>query len=442
MNKITVYPKVLIVGRTNVGKSTLFNCLATKTKSIVLQEEGITRDYIHEIIQSAGKKFYIIDTGGVCLQKTKDSILEKVREKVFNLFEKASLILFVCDGKNGLTIEDKQIAKILHKTKKPVLLLINKSDNIKAVEENFPDFYSLGFKDIIPISATHKKGITELLEKITSVIPEPKTEQQAINPSCKITILGKPNVGKSSLMNLLVNQERSIVHEQAGTTRESVSENFFISQDIIQITDTPGIRRKSKIEKKIEELMVKSTLSSVRQSDIIILMIDSSEQKLSDQELKLLFYSYEQNKSIILVFNKTDLLSEYERKSFEYYLKQYDFIIKKLPIIWISCKNKKNIEKIYKEIEKIWKRCTQEFDSIQITELVKNKLLEKPLYHKTNILNLFKVINIKNKIPTFLLIVNQPSWFESSQLGFIENILRKNFDLKGCPIKFELKKKK
>jgi GTPase len=441
MKKITKFPKVLLVGRTNVGKSALFNRISGDGESIVLQQEGVTRDYISQIISFEGKKFELVDTGGISFSRQIDQFSSKVKEQVLNLLNQAALILFICDGKNGLTKEDIEIATNLRKIQKPVFLLINKADNTNALTENLPEFYSLGFKEIIQTSALHKIGIDELLEKIVQIIPA-KTVEEEVSPKYKIVILGKPNVGKSSLMNLLTKKERSIVHEQAGTTREAISENIFFAQDIIQLTDTAGIRRKSRVTDTLESLMVKSSLSAVRTSDIILLMCDASEQQLSDQELKLLFYAYEQNKSIILVFNKTDLLSESERENFEDNLSQFDFILKKIPIAWISCKSNKNIGKISSKIEDAIKRLSQDFDDAKLNELVKNYFLTKPIYRNEKRLKILKIRSVKSTTPTFILKVNHIKLFGPDQLGFIENIIRRNYDLKGCPLKFILQKAK
>ncbi|MBD3273339.1 ribosome biogenesis GTPase Der [Candidatus Dependentiae bacterium] len=442
MKKIKKYPKVIIVGRTNVGKSTLFNRISKSTKSIVLEEEGVTRDYLSEIISWNKKTFELIDTGGVSFKKEKDPILEEIRLKVIDLLNKASLILFVCDGKNGLTQEDRIIAKTLHKTKKPVYLVINKSDNKLALEENLPEFYSLGFKELIEISALHGKGIIDLLDKITKNLPKPREDYFEEKESYKIAIIGKPNVGKSSLTNLLINEERSIVSQVAGTTREAISNKTFVNEDLVLITDTAGVRKKKKVKEDIENLMVKSTLSTIRTSNIILIVIDAKEEKLSDQELKLLFYAYEQKKAIILVINKTDLIEVEQRAYLEHNLSEYDFILKKIPIVWISCKDKKNISKIYKQIQKLWERLNQTFDDEEIDELIKLELTKKPLFHKRQQLKVKQIKSVKDtKIPTFKLKTNYPEWFGESQLGFIENILRKNYDLLGCPIKFILQKK-
>ncbi|MFA5074757.1 MAG: ribosome biogenesis GTPase Der [Candidatus Babeliales bacterium] len=443
MAKIISHPKVILVGRTNVGKSTIFNRLTKNTKTIVLNKEGVTRDYISEIVDWADKKFELIDTGGLPFKKekiSKDPILEQVQQKVINLLEKASLILFVCDAKNGLVEEDLQVAKLLHKTKKPVLLLLNKADNINAYQDNYPEFFKLGFDQIIPISAIHGTGIADLLEKITENIKQKTELIEDHKPVYKVTILGKPNVGKSSLMNILSKKERSIVTDIPGTTREAISQPIYTSCDLIQITDTAGIRKKSRVSEDLESLMVKSSLEAVRISDIILLVVDASEKQLSDQELKLLFYAYEQKKAIIIIFNKIDLLSEYDKKSFEYELQKHDFLLKKIPQIWISCKDKKNVHKIILNIEKLWQRLNQEIDKMEINEIVKTEWQKKPMFHNQMSIKLFKIRPLKAKTPTFILHVNKPEWFKETQLGFIENVLRKHFDFKGCPIQFVLKK--
>ena len=208
-------------------------------------------------------------------------------------------------------------------------MVVNKIDNKTAYEEKFSEFYSLGFKEIIEISSTHGIGISDLLEAIVQVVPE-VTEAIEKKPEYKVGIIGKPNVGKSSLMNLLIANERSIISDVAGTTREAISELIYNQENLIQITDTAGIRRKGKISEELEGLMAKSTLSTIRTSDIIIFIVDATELRLSHQELKLIFYAYEQKKSILLLLNKVDLLTDDDRKMLEFNLEEYDFILKKI----------------------------------------------------------------------------------------------------------------
>ena len=424
----------------NVGKSTLFNRLIHEKQSIVFPQEGVTRDYLEKIVAWNNKAFNLLDTGGLPLIKHSDSILKEVEQSVLSIIEKADLILFVCDGKNGLIEQDRRLAKILHKAKKPVFLLLNKADSTTAFREHEHEFLALGFKSMFPISAIHGTGANDLLDAITETIKAPsikaKTEDLVPKIDYKITILGKPNVGKSSLLNLLAKEQRSIVSEVAGTTREAITENIAFHKDLIQITDTPGIRKKAKVNDDLEQIMVKSALNAVRTADIVLVMIDSTEGHLADQELKLLFYAYEQKKSIILILNKTDILKEEKKDQLKYDLLRYEFFIKKIPLLWISCKTEKNIGNVLKEIKKARNRRQTEFDETKLNEIIKDAIHRRPMYHKTLLLKIMHVKPVKTEesVPTIILYVNFPKWFGPTQLGYIENQIRRNYDLLGCPI--------
>ena len=440
MNKKNEYPRVLIVGRTNVGKSTLFNRLAGKKKSIVFESDGVTRDYIQETITWADKTFNLVDTGGLCFNRKSSEIEKKIQEKVFALLSEADLLVYVCDIKNGLLQDDIHIAKILRKTTRPIVLVLNKADNRNIVEEGLHDFHSLGFNNIIPASAIHGTGIADLLNFMASNISTP-TQVEAVDDAQKIIILGKPNVGKSSLMNLLTHQERSIVSPIAGTTREAISENINFCNVSIEIIDTAGVRRKSRVSDDLETLMVKNALGSIRETNVVLLMVDASAGKICDQELKLLFYALENKKPVIILYNKVDLLDEYTSARLEHNMEEYDFILKKTMQVSISCLTKKNVCKVLGQVQKVLSRCTQIFKSAEVDETIKEELLKKQLFHKRQRLKIFRVRNMKyTDIPTFVLHVNRPEWFGPSQLGFIENLLRKHYDLAGCPVQLYVQK--
>jgi GTPase len=440
MKKTKKYPKVVLVGRTNVGKSAIFNRLSTKTKSIVFERSGVTRDYIHEVIDWDNNSFDLIDTGGYSFKKDiKDPFAKLINEKIETLIKDASLLLFICDAKNGLTLEDQRIAKILHKTNKPVFLVLNKIDNTKAYEENAPEFYALGFDDFVPISAIHGIGIVDLLEKIEEKTKGTEIEEQE-EVDYKVVIIGKPNVGKSSLMNLLIKKERSIISQIPGTTREPIAEYLKFLTSSIEIVDTAGVRRKRSIDDKLETLMVKTSFSALRDSDIAILVVDASEKKLSHQELRLLSYASENKKCLLIVFNKTDLLDDLAKEELKFNLSRYDFLLDKFPQVSISCKDKKRIARVFKALQKIWELCSQRFNSEELSQIVKESFEKAPMYKSNAKLKLLGIRQLKEKSPTFLLYVNNVSLFEDSQLSFVENILRKNFDLKGCPVKFVVKK--
>ncbi len=433
MSTLLSPPKVLLVGRTNVGKSTLFNRLTQQKLSIVFEREGVTRDYLQELISWDSKTFALIDTGGFSFAKNQDDIGKRVQEKVVELLSYASLILFVCDGKNGLTQEDIKIAQILRRSNKPVFLLINKADNMHGMEEHMPEFYKLGFETVIPVSGIHGIGIATLLNGIVEAIPLP-VEHEEKAPSYNVALIGRPNVGKSSLMNLLIEHERSIVSPIAGTTREAISDTTYYCNDLIQVTDTAGVRRSRNVDDDLEQLMVKSSLQAVREANLVLIMVDASEGKIADQELKLLFYAYEQQKMVVVIFNKIDLLNEYTNSTLEQSIAEYEFILKKIPQIWISCLTHRNVGKIFAEIQNVWQRCNQKFNPVEVDEIVKNGLASMHLYHTGQELKLKKIRPLEGRIPTFLLKVNHPEWFGPSQLSCIENILRKHYDLKGCPI--------
>ncbi|MFA5306737.1 MAG: ribosome biogenesis GTPase Der [Candidatus Babeliales bacterium] len=438
MTQHFAYPKVLLVGRTNVGKSTIFNRIAEQKLSMVFDRAGVTRDYLQELITWKDKSFILVDTGGLSFARGKDDISQRVQSKVLELLNTASLILFVVDGKNGLIDEDHRIAEILRRAGKPVIVLVNKADNQKISDENLPDFYELGFENLVATSGVHGSGIGTILGMIAQSVPLP-SQIEAPQPSYNITIIGKPNAGKSSLMNLLIKQERSIVSPVAGTTREAVSELTYHCDDLVQITDTAGVRRPRKVEDDLEQLMVKSSLQAVRSSDIIILVIDASEGKISDQELKLLFYAYEQKKMLLVVFNKTDLLDEYRTSTLKQSIDEYKFILNKLPQLWISCITEKNVGKILHQLQALWQRCSQPFDAVEVDDLVKRELVHKHLYHTTEQLKVHKIVPLNAATPTFALYVNYPEWFGPSEVGCIENILRNHYDLLGCPISFVIK---
>jgi len=272
---MSILPRVVVVGRTNVGKSTLFNRLSTDVKSLTFDESGVTRDFLSDTVSWQGKSFELIDTAGISLQKTKDPILSHVRKQAIDFLQNADVILFVCDGIAGLLAEDQEIIRVLYKLAKPTALLVNKADK-KGVKDELYEFERTGFKTIIPISAEHGTGIADLLDFIIASLPK-HVVREPQESACKVTILGKPNVGKSSLMNLLVKEERSLVSDVAGTTREALRKNIMFHQEDIQLTDTAGLRKKGGITEPLEKMMAKSSLRALKNSDIVLLVIEGLE---------------------------------------------------------------------------------------------------------------------------------------------------------------------
>lgn len=427
---------VVIVGRTNVGKSSLFNRLSSSVKSMTLDFEGVTRDFIRDTICWKDICFDLIDTGGVSLKKVPDAIGEQARQVALSMIEKADQIVFVVDGSVGIVGEDREIARLLHKLDKPVIMVVNKID-VRGAQEHFYEFERLGFVNPHGVSCTHGTGTGELLNMLVELLPIKKEKASEEKPTYKVVLLGKPNVGKSSLLNLILNKERAIVSDVPGTTREALSENIAFYQEDIQVTDTPGIRKKSSVRETLETMMVKSSLRAVEAADIVLLLVDASEAQLSDQELKLAFYAFTQlHKAVIILFNKQDLVDESMQAYLEHNLKLYAHLLKKVEKLDISCKTGKNVGKIMPLVHEVWARHKQELSDHDLTIFCKEALTNKPLYHKTFQLKVFRVRQVKTAPITLLMIVNQPRWFQESQLGYFDNVLRKKFNLKGVPVKF------
>ncbi len=433
-------PRVLIVGRMNVGKSTLFNRLSVDVKSLAFDYEGVTRDFLKDTVCWQDRCFELIDTAGISSQKSQDPVVEASRLRALDLLNEADLVLFLCDGKVGLLAEDRMLIKLVHKLKRPALMVVNKID-AHAAQEQLYEFDQAGFKIVIPISAQHGTGIADLLEAIVHALPEQSKITEEEVPSCKVVILGKPNVGKSSLLNGLLKQDRVLVADMPGTTREAISEKIRFFKEDIEVTDTPGLRRQRGVTQELEGLMVRSALRAVESADIVLLVIDASEGKLADQELKLAFYAFEElYKAVILLFNKQDKVEEYAQETFNFHLEEYEHFMKKIISLDISCLTGRNIGKIIPLVNKVWLRYTQTLPIDSLSLFFKEALQRKPLYWNRQLLTVQKVTQISNAPITLVLHVNLPERFGASQLSYFENLLRKECDLQGVPIKFIVRK--
>lgn len=431
--------KVILVGRMNVGKSTLFNRLSERVKSMVYDYEGVTRDYIKDIVHWNNNTFELIDSAGLNL-KPQETLYKEINQRVIDLIKDSDVVVLVVDGVAGVVSVDVELANFLRGFNKPVIVTVNKIDANKA-KENLLDFYNLGYETVIGISAEHGLAINDLLDNIVGTFQVKQIAQEE-KKAFKISFIGKPNVGKSSLMNALLKQERSLVSEVAGTTREAVSEKINFYQDCIEITDTPGIRRSSSVTENLEQLMVKVAFRALKASDIIVLVIDGSEKALVDQELKLAFYAFkEQHKGLILVINKSDLMTEENKQNLAEIFDYYNYLMDKIAVLEISCKSGKNIGKLLPLIQEVWSNCSKRFDDIELARLLIGGLINKPLYHKRNLLKIYKVNQIKTNPMTIKLEVNESAWFGPSQLTYFENLIRSSYDITSASIKFVLRKK-
>lgn len=432
-------PNVVIVGRTNVGKSTLFNRLSTEVKSIAYNQEGVTRDFITDIVTWKDHTFRLTDTGGMTTKKVYDQLDKAAQEMVKRTLETADVLLFVCDGTIGVLPEDREIASRLRTYNAPILLLINKIDSKKMYDEHSFEFERLGFKTMIPVSAEHGVGLQDILNTVVDLIPEKEFEKEVA--PWKVVLLGKPNVGKSSLMNLLLGQERSIVADIPGTTRESIVEHVtFYKQDLC-LVDTAGVRKKRSVNENLEQLMVKSTLHAVREADIVLLLVDASEGVLSDQELKLAYYVFqEQHKALIILFNKQDKVDGYAKSRLESSLSEYEDLMKKVETLSISCKTQKNIGRILPLIQKVAERHNKEFPDDELSMLFKEFIQIRPIYRQGIMLGVRRVQQINHRPMTFAIYTNTPRLYLKAHENFFDNQMRKKFVLTGVPIKFVFRK--
>ena len=424
-------PRVVIVGRMNVGKSTLFNRLSVDVKSITLDHAGVTRDFIKDTVYWQGR----------CFELVQDPILETVRLKALEVVKSADVVLFMCDARVGILPEDREISKLLHSLSAKILVVVNKIDGADAQEHRY-EFERLGHEQLFHISAQHGIAVGDLLEAIVTHLPEPGgAEFNEVKPLCKVVLLGKPNVGKSSLMNLLLNKERSIVLDRPGTTREPVAETISFYKEDILLTDTAGVRRKRAVNEQLEGLMVKTSFKALKNADVVLLLVDASEGRLADQELKLAFYAFENHKALVILFNKQDLVNEEKQAALKFNLEPYEHLMKKVERANISCKTEKNVGKLLAKVHKLCIRHSQQFDNDELSLLFKEMLIRRQLFCNTNALRVLRVRQVGTAPITLLLIVNEPKWFGPSQLTFFENQLRRVHDLRGAPIKFLLRKK-
>lgn len=430
-------PKVVIVGRMNVGKSSLFNRLSTDIKSLTLDYEGVTRDAISDRITWQGRTFNLIDTGGIT-QRSIDPLIASVRARAFGYIDAADIILFIVDGTSGILAEDQEIAQELRRRNKLTFLVVNKAD-AKSAQDQYLDFFQLYHTKILQISAVHGLGIGELLEEIVQALPPERAASEEEKPAYRVVLMGRPNVGKSSLMNMLVKEERSLVSPIPGTTREAVSSPVSFSSESLQLTDTPGIRRQKSIDEDLETLMVKSAFRAIKDAHIVLLLIDADQAGIVDQELKLAFYAFSDlYKALVIVVNKADLLTEEKQHALEEKFAEYPQLMRKTELLKISCKTGGNIGQVLPTIKAVWQRHSQKLPAAELTRVLVEGIERVPLMRNQQRLHIKHVEQVAVTPITIKLRVNYPKFFETSQKNYLDRVLREHFDMVGVPIKFIL----
>ena len=430
-------PLVAIVGRPNVGKSTFFNKVVGRKISITEDRPGVTRDRLYADAEWRGKNFSLVDTGGIEL-KSDDTLWREIKKQAEVAIETAQVILFFVDGKEGLTTSDYDVADMLRRSKKPVILVVNKIDEYS--EDKIFEFYSLGLGEPFPVSSEHSTGIGDVLDEAVSWFEKYDNEE---DDSIKIAVVGKPNAGKSSLVNKLLGFERSIVTDIAGTTRDAIDTKFSYDGKNYTIIDTAGIRKKSKVEDDVEYYSVMRAFDAVRRADVCLLVVDSTEG-LTEQDTKIIGYVHEQGKPSVVVMNKWDLIEKdtHTINRFEDKLKEDLKFMDYFKSIYVSAKTGQRTERIMSAVDEVYANARRRIATGTLNDLISDTVRanEPPSYNGRR-LKVYYSSQVSVAPPTFVLFVNSTDLLHFSYERFLENTLRKCFNFQGTPIKILTREK-
>ncbi len=434
-------PTVAIVGRPNVGKSTFFNYIVGKRISIVQDEPGVTRDRVYADATWRGRTFSLIDTGGI-EPESEDIIKSQMREQANIAISVADVILFITDIKQGVTADDMDIAQMLRKSKKKVILVCNKADNYGKTSDDIYEFYNLGLGDPYPVSSVNAIGIGDVLDAIYESFPEKVEDDDS--DVIKVTIIGKPNVGKSSLVNKILGENRVIVSNIAGTTRDAIDSEFENEFGKYVFIDTAGIRRKSKVDEQIEKYSVMRSLLAVERADVCILMIDANEG-VTEQDTKIAGEAHEAGKAVIIAVNKWD---EYEKdtNSTEKYKKEvYNKLsyLSYAPIIFISAKTGQRVNKLFEMINMVANQNAMRVSTSVLNQVLNEAIaIVQPPTDKGKRLKIYYMTQASTKPPTFVVFVNDKKLFHFSYERYLINQIRKEFTLTGTPVRMIVRERK
>ncbi|MCM1328560.1 MAG: ribosome biogenesis GTPase Der [Ruminococcus sp.] len=434
-------PIVAVVGRPNVGKSTLFNKLVGKRLSIVEDTPGVTRDRIYSECEWRNRKFMVVDTGGI-EPDSEDVILSQMRRQAELAIQRADVILFLTDLRAGVTASDYEVAAMLRKSGKPIILCVNKCDSIGEPPPEFYEFYSLALGDPIPISAAHGHGSGDMLDEIFKYFPE-NTDEVYDEEYVKVAVIGKPNVGKSSLINRIAGEERVIVSDIAGTTRDAtdtVVENEYGKYVFI---DTAGIRKKSKVLEKIEHYSVLRAYMAVDRSDVCVILIDASVG-FTEQDSKVAGYAHEQGKGCIVAVNKWDVIEKDSKTMDEFTnkLKEDFSFMSYVPFIFISAKTGQRVEKLFDMINGVFKQNSMRVSTGMLNDVLAYATTRvQPPSDKGRRLKIYYMTQPSTKPPTFVIFVNRADLFHFSYQRYLENQIRQTFGLEGTPVRFIIRER-
>ena len=433
-------PVVAVVGRPNVGKSTLFNALAGDNISIVKDTPGITRDRIYADITWLDMSFTLIDTGGI-EPESKDIILSQMREQAQIAIDTADVIIFMVDVKQGLVDTDSKVADMLRRSGKPIVLAVNKVDSYQKYMMDVYEFYNLGIGEPFAISSANKQGIGDLLDEVSSHFDKEKTEE---DERTRIAIVGKPNVGKSSIINKLIGENRLIVSDIAGTTRDAVDTEVTYRGKEYVFIDTAGLRRKNKIKEELERYMIIRTVTAVERADIVVLVIDAVEG-VTEQDAKIAGIAHDRGKATIIAVNKWDLI-EKDNKTVNQFTQKIRQILSFMPyaeIIFISAETGQRLTKLYETIDIVYENHAMRVATGVLNEILAEAVaMQQPPSDKGKRLRLYYITQAAVKPPTFVIFVNDKELMHFSYTRYIENQIREAFGFRGTPLKFIIRERK
>ncbi|WP_338957597.1 MULTISPECIES: ribosome biogenesis GTPase Der [unclassified Spiroplasma] len=437
MNKL---PKVVIVGRPNVGKSSIFNRILQKKVAIIEDMPGATRDRIYGIGEWLTQNFVIIDTGGIT--KTITNFTQQINQQVNIALAEADIVLFVCSYQEGLTHEDEDIAKLLYRTKKPVIIIANKYDNVQNDNDKIYDYLKVGFGEPILVSASHGVGFGDLLDMIITKLPkEVHTEKKE---HINLAIIGRPNVGKSSLVNTILQENRVIVSPIAGTTTDAIDSNFVYNKKQYCVIDTAGIRRKGKITEDLEKYSLIRTTNAIERSDIVLFLLDGSVE-IQEQDLTIAGMAKNLDKPVIIIVNKWDLVKKNEKTMQEFTKKikekfkylEYSFVV------YLSALENTRIHTLFATINEVLVNMNLRIKTSILNEIInKAQLINEPPYFKGGRLKIYYTTQVEKNPPTFILMVNDPQRCHFSYERFLINQIRERFGFQGVPIKLRFRMRK
>lgn len=434
-------PIVAVVGRPNVGKSTLFNALAGHRISIVKDTPGITRDRIYADVSWLNYQFTLIDTGGI-EPDSRDVILSQMREQAQIAIDTADVILFMVDVKQGLVDADSKVADMLRRSHKPVLLVVNKVDNYEKYMADTYEFYNLGIGEPHPISAANQMGIGDLLDEVIAYFDK-EDSQEGEEEVVRVAIVGKPNVGKSSLINKLIGENRLIVSDIAGTTRDAVDTPVTHNQKDYIFIDTAGLRRKNKVKEELERYMIVRTVGAVERADVVVLLIDAIEG-VTEQDAKIAGIAHERGKAVIIAVNKWDAI-EKDNKTVNQYSAKIRNILSYMPyaeITYISAVTGQRLPKLYDLIDMVHANHSMRISTGVLNEIMSEAVaMQQPPSDKGKRLRLYYITQVGVKPPTFVIFVNDKELMHFSYTRYIENQIREAFGFKGTPLKFIIRER-